>query len=116
MNLFTFTHFGTTYQGYLDTRHRYADNNNTVCQLFSRGIDCENDDDPFELYATLSVNTDVRLPAGSFVFKTYSENAGLYEEMLKNKLIKPTICSVACGFAGQQPIVKLEEIADVVEA
>lgn len=106
MNTFTFTHMGDMYDGRLDTFHRYADNNNTVVRLESRPVGSA-PDAPWELYATLSVNTDLVLPENRFVFKTYSENHGLYEEMLNNGLIAPTHQSVMCGFAGPQPVVTL---------
>jgi hypothetical protein len=111
VNTFLFSHHGSAYVGYLDTSKRYNDNNNMVCRLYAHPHGTEEE---FELYAVLSVNTAVALPVGQFVFKTYSENAGLYEEMVRNGLIEPTICGVACGFAGQQPIVKLVEVPSAV--
>lgn len=103
MNTFQFHHRGQTYDGYLETHHRYADNDNTACRLLSKIPDS----DEYEVYATLSVNTDERLPEGTFVFKTYSENAGLYEEMLRLQLVKHTGRFVPVGYAGAQPIVEL---------
>lgn len=103
---FIFTHRGEDYEGQLVTHHRYNDNGNIAVRLLSRSVGSE-EDEPWEMYATLSVNTDVVLPEGLFVFKTYSENAGLYEEILQQRLIKPTGDSVVCGFAGPQPIVEL---------
>lgn len=103
---FQFHHRGENYDGELSTYHRYNDNGNTVVRLLSRPVGADNNV-PWELYATLSVNTDVVLPEGLFVFKTYSENAGLYEEIVQKRLIKPTGDAVVCGFAGPQPVVEL---------
>lgn len=110
---FQFHHRRKDYDGELSTYHRYNDNGNTVVRLLSRPVWADNNV-PWELYATLSVNTDVVLSEGVFVFKTYSENAGLYEEILQNGLIRPTGDFVVCGFAGPQPIVEL--VAQEIEA
>jgi len=101
---FQFTHRGETYDGQLDTHHRYNDNGNTVVRLLSKPV---GSDEPWELYATLSVNTDLVLPENRFVFKTYSENHGLFEEMRRNGLVAAAGDSVVCGFAGPQPVVEL---------
>lgn len=101
---FQFMHRGETYDGQLETHYKYNDNGNTVVRLLSKPV---GSDASWELYATLSVNTDLVLPEGQFVFKTYSENAGLYEEMQRNGLVTPIHKSVVCGFAGPQPVVEL---------
>lgn len=100
---FQFQHCGQTHEGYLETHDKYKDTGNTVCDLFSKIPEC----DEYERYATLSVRVDRKLPEGAFVFKTYSEHHGLYEEMLRLNLIKKTAQFVTVGFAGPQPVVEL---------
>lgn len=107
MNVFIFNHRDTVYEGYLETHHRYSDNDNMAVRLFAREADRDDVDAPFELYATLSVNTDRVLPENEFVFKMYSENHGLYSEIWRAGFIEPTGEFQSCGFAGPQPIVKL---------
>lgn len=101
---FVFTHDDTEYVGMLEARHKYNNNGNTAVELYARP---RHSGEPFDQYRTLSVNTDRKLAANEFVFKTYSENAGLYEECLRLGLIEPTGRAVGCGFAGPQPVVTL---------
>lgn len=105
MNTFQFTHHNETFEGQLDTFHKYNDNGNTVVRLVARPVGGSDDD--WELYATLSVNTDLVLPPDEFVFKMYSENHGLYHQVWRAGLISPTSKFQTCGFAGPQPVVKL---------
>jgi hypothetical protein len=61
--------------------------------------------DPSDSYATVSVNVPGEsLPAGEFVFKTYSENEGLLEQLLATGVIEQTRHSVRVGFAGLMPV------------
>jgi hypothetical protein len=59
---------------------------------------------------TVSINMpEVQLAENEFVFKTYSENAGLLEAMLAADLIELTGRSVPAGMAGEQPICRLRK-------
>ncbi len=75
---------------------------NTAVQIVS--VDDEN-----EIYATISVNVpDVRLPEGEFVFKTYSENEGVFQHLLSAAFIELTGRYVPVGMAGPQPVCRLK--------
>lgn len=59
---------------------------------------------------TVSINMpQVELGTDEFVFKTYSENDGLFEGMLSAGVIEDTGRSVDVGFAGPQPICSLAQ-------
>ncbi len=67
------------------------------------------DDEP---YTVVSVNVEgVSLADDEFVFKTYSENAGLLEVMLEAGVIETVGRSVEVGMAGPQPICRLNPAA-----
>lgn len=100
-----FTHFGTTYEGKIEY-NKYQNNGNLAVQLLSK----EDGEDYFENYASLSVNTDLKLPANQFVAKTYSENEGLIEQFIDNGTFVRTNRSVECGHAGKQPVLQLAAV------
>lgn len=61
-----------------------------------------------EQYATVSIYVrGVRLADDEFVFKTYSENEGLLESMLKAGIVEETGRSVVLSFGEPQPICRL---------
>lgn len=61
-----------------------------------------------EYFATVSVNIEeLDLSQDEFVFKTYSENGGLFEAMIAAGIVEPTGRVVDLGFAGPQPICRL---------
>ena len=61
-----------------------------------------------EYFTTVSVNVEgLNISDDEFVFKTYSENEGLFEAMLAAGIVEPTGRSVSLGFAGPQPICRL---------
>jgi hypothetical protein len=63
-------------------------------------------------YATVSVNVNgVPLEDGEFVFKTYSENEGLIEEMIRSGIVETT-----GRFAEIGPICRLLAQAETDEA
>jgi hypothetical protein len=78
---------------------RYAHGGRQVVQL----VDARDLSD----YATLSVNPLASLADDEFVFKTYSENEGLLEELVAAGVVETTGRFVNCGFAGPQPICRL---------
>ncbi len=98
-------HFGKTFDVTLRTS-LYGNGNLAVV------LDCENVDEDgggyTEVFATLSVNVEgVLLPANQFVAKTYSENAGLNEQLIKAGLFKDTGRRAMAGYAGPQPILEM---------
>jgi len=61
-----------------------------------------------EPYTTVSVCVrGVRLADDEFIFKTYSENEGLLESMLKTGIVEETGRSVELEFGEPQPICRL---------
>lgn len=64
--------------------HEYM-NGNTAVKLLAR-----NEDGYLEPYATISTNTGVLLPPGSFAAKMYSENEGLVEQLIAAGIVKDT--------------------------
>lgn len=77
--MFEFTHWNETFKGHI-VKHQYG-NGRLAVQLFT--VEGQ--------YATLSVNVpDAPLNEGEFIFKTYSENQGLFEEMLQLEGVEPT--------------------------
>lgn len=61
-----------------------------------------------EPFAVASVNvTGLRLDDDEFVFKTYSENDGLLEAMMRAGIVEQTGRFVDVGMAGTQPICRL---------
>ena len=61
-----------------------------------------------EPYTTVSVCVrGVRLANNEFIFKTYSENEGLFESMLKAGIVEETGRSVELAFGDPQPICRL---------
>ena len=61
-----------------------------------------------EVYATVSIYVrGVCLAEDTFVFKTYAENEGLLESMLKAGIIEETGVSVELEFGEPQPICRL---------
>ena len=94
----TLTHFGRTFAVSIQTG-RYPYGGGLFVQLIDEGSS--------EDYATVSVNAGSRLADDEFVFKTYSENEGILEELLVAGVVETTGRFVECGFAGQQPICRL---------
>lgn len=93
-------HLGNTFEGSL--RYRQYGNGNLAVQLLDRSDG--------SLYATLSVNVEgVDLPDNQFVAKTYSENAGLNEQLISQGYFKATGRTVQVGYAGEQPILELTD-------
>ena len=66
------------------------------------------DESDGEPYATVSIYVrGVCLGEDQFVFKTYSENEGLLESMLKAGVVEETGVSVELSFGDPQPICRL---------
>lgn len=66
------------------------------------------DESDGELYATVSIYVSgVRLAEGEFIFKTYSENEGLLESMLKAGIVEETGRYFDLAFGEPQPICRL---------
>lgn len=85
----TLTHFGRPVTVAVETA-RYANGNRLAVQLIDAA-----DGSP---YATVSVNVEgVALADDEFVFKTYSENEGLLEEMIAAGVVAPTGRMAAIG-------------------
>lgn len=73
-------------------------NGRLAVQLLSRGED----------YATVSVNLPMeRLSPDEFVFKTYSENEGLFEELLRVGAIEWTGRTAGNAAIGPLPVCRL---------
>jgi len=68
---------------------RYSSNNNKALQLYKNK----------ELYYVATVNTDKKLPDNQIAIKNYSENEGMVEWLLKNKIIKgDCIINISSGY------------------
>ncbi len=84
---FIIDHFGRQLTVNLVTAE-YAENDRLAVQLFQDE----------ELYAVVSVNVpEVDLDTEEFVFKTYTENEGLFEELLRLGVIRATGRCCAVG-------------------
>lgn len=65
------------------------------------------DGDP-DFSVTLSINIpEMKFPEVEFIFKTYSENEGLLEELIALDLIEKSDLTVDVGMAGPQPVCRL---------
>lgn len=84
---------------------QYTDNGNTAVSIMV----WDEEGQYWDNGARLSINTDVVLPEGQFVAKTYSENEGIVEQLESQGLIEPCGQSVNCGHAGPQPVYKLTD-------
>lgn len=76
---------------------RYPNGNTAVRLVTSEG----------EPFATVSVNTEVALPEGEFVLKSYSEGQAVAAELLAAGIIEQTQRTVRVGYAGMLPVCRL---------
>lgn len=88
MKSFEFNHLGKTYKGHIE-KATYPNGRLAVVLH-----------DEESGYAKLSINVPEykNIAEGEFVFKNYSENEGLYEEMLRLGVIKPTGKYASSGY------------------
>jgi hypothetical protein len=110
MDKMQFQAFGETFKGELKF-HEYNNNGNRAVQLMSWNDEYEG----WEPFAVLSINTNKTLPEDQFVAKTYSENEGLVEQFIEMGYFEHTGESVAAGYAGAQPILRIvdkEQLCD----
>jgi hypothetical protein len=97
-----FQAFGETFEGKIKFNN-YADGNRAV-QLLS----FNNEYEGWEPFATLSVNTDKKLPQDQFVAKMYSENEGLVEQFIEMGYFEAVEDQyVTVGYAGPQPVLRI---------
>lgn len=65
---------------------KYQNNGSLAVLLMT----CGGDGEPPELYARASVNTDIEPESGCFWCKNYSENTGIDEWLISNRIAQAT--------------------------
>lgn len=100
-----FTHFGIDCELTTGTYTQGGIAVRAVVASTARNI--SNNEIPGLPFGTLSVNTGHVFPENAFAFKTYSENAGLFEVCLKAGLIEDTGEFTVVGSGNVIPIARL---------
>lgn len=98
-----FTQCDNTFDGYFE-KNTYRNNGNLAVSLMS--WEDNGGDGYWTPHATISTNTNVKLPPDEFVAKNYSENEGLPEQFVAMGYFEDTGRKVQCGFC-ECPVYRL---------